>query len=68
MTPSQSTSGRFPAAGYYGEWGGRMGDKAYLEGIRQGPLMPGFGKMEKVFNLYIGTYGGLGRYGGVLRL
>ena len=45
-----------------------MGGGTRLKGIRQGPLTPGFNKMEKVFNPYMGTHGGLGQYGGVPRL
>ena len=37
-----------------------MGDGARLERTRQGPLTPGFSKMERVFNPYIRTYGGPG--------
>ena len=40
---------------------------ACLEGTRQGSSAPGFSKMERVFNLYIGTHGSPGRYGGVPR-
>ena len=45
-----------------------MGGKTRLEGTRQGPLTPGFNTIERVFNLHMGTHGGLGRYGGVPRL
>ena len=45
-----------------------MGGGTRLEGTRQGPSTPGFSKMEKVFNPYMGTHGGPGRYGGVPRL
>ena len=60
--------GRFPAAGRYSGWGGGMGGRTRLEGTRQGPLTPGFSKIERVFNPYIGTHGGPGRYRGVPRL
>ena len=36
-----------------------MGSGTYLEKTRQGPSIPGFSDMEKVFNPYIGTRGGL---------
>ena len=45
-----------------------MGGGTRLKGTRQGPSIPGFNKMERVFNPYMGTHGGLGRYGGVPRL
>ena len=44
-----------------------MGSGTRFERMRQGPLTPGFSKMEKVFNPYMGTRGGPGRYGGVPR-
>ena len=31
-----------------------------LKKTRQGPLTPGFNKIERVFNSYIGTHGGPG--------
>ena len=46
----------------------RMGSGAYLKGTHQGPSTPGFGKIERVFNPYIGTHGGPSRYGGVPHL
>ena len=45
-----------------------MGGGTRLKRTRQGPLTPGFSKMEGVFNSYMGTHGGPGRYGGVPRL
>ena len=45
-----------------------MGGGTRLKGTRQGSLTPGFSKMKGVFNPYMGTYGGPGRYGGVPRL
>ena len=45
-----------------------MGGGTRLKRTRQGPLTLGFSKMEGVFNSYMGTHGGLGQYGGVLRL
>ena len=44
-----------------------MGSGTRLERSRQGPLIPGFSKMEWVFNSYMGTCGGPCRYGGVPR-
>ena len=44
-----------------------MGGGARLKETRQGPSTPGFGKMERIFNPYMGTHGGPGRYGGVPR-
>ena len=45
-----------------------MRGRTRFKGMRQGPLTLGFSKMEGVFNLYMGTHGGPGRYGGVPRL
>ena len=42
-----------------------MGNGTRLKRTRQGPPTPGFNKVERVFNSYIGTRGGPGRYGGV---
>ena len=42
-----------------------MGGGTRFKRTRQGPLTPGFSKMEGVFNSYMGTHGGPGRYGGV---
>ena len=36
-----------------------MRGKTRLEGTRQGPSTLGFSKMERVFNLYMRTHGGL---------
>ena len=44
-----------------------MGSGTRLKRTRQGPLTLGFNKVEKVFNPYIGTRGGLNKYGGVPR-
>ena len=45
-----------------------MGSGTRLERTHQGPSTPGFSKMERVFNPYMGTHSGPGRYGGVPRL
>ena len=37
-----------------------MGGGTCLERMRQGSLMPGFSKMERVFNPYMGIHGGPG--------
>ena len=44
-----------------------MGSGTRLKRTCQGPPMPGFSEVEGVFNPYMGTRGGLGRYGGVPR-
>ena len=36
-----------------------MGNRAYFKETHQRPLTLGFNEMERVFNPYVGTYGGL---------
>ena len=45
-----------------------MGGGTRFKGTRQGPSTLSFSKMEGVFNPYMGTHGGPGRYGDVPRL